>query len=530
MRHTEQSVYLLTMVLVAVCTTSRASGHRIEKLTIDRREIFDTTGNASSFIGTFINSFHWLTRESTIRQELLYREGDVVDIDVMLESERNLRALGIIGDVETSIDTLSDSTVAVRVTTRDKVTLGVSPSYQQGGGVQSAGFALKDDNFLGKAQSLSLGYRYQSDYDYPHSQDISFSDRRLFGTRLSLKFHYKNSAFLRSIGMISDRPFYADRSPWAGGLSVSHLDVRLPFYEDGLRVRETAFSQEGATAYYARSYGDRLMIRPGVALVHTRSTGATTRTIDNLNLLNVGVNVMRRRYDQRVFLNNHGRTEDVPTGFLAYGMFGTNLHSSSVDGPNDLVQAGWMQSWAIGDDAYFSYQMDFSTFLGNTRYREETLCWSVLHYYKPRYDHTLVVRAGQVIGIDWSPERQLTLGMSDGIRGYRNNAFSGTRRVTYNIEERWLSPAQVWIFKLGAAAFFDGGSAWYSHEPVKFHNAVGIGLRIENTKQQGAGVIRIDLAYNADQRRFAEIIVSSSVFLSAFQDLGFIPPTRIGLP
>lgn len=504
------------------------SAYRIEKITIQRNPIFDAESpSEGKFIGTLVNSLHWLTRESVIRNELLFEEGDQLDIEAVHETERNLRGLGIIGDIATRIDTLDDSTVAITIETRDKMTLGANPSYQRGGGVQSFSFTAKDDNFWGNAQSVSVGYNYRSDRSSPHGVEVIFSDRRLFGSRWGTKLQYKDSEELSMQSLQLDRGFYADAARWAGGFSFDRTEVRIPFYEGGIKIRENLISQQLHKAYYALSFGDEIKLRPAVVGFHSRAHGGNQRTWDNLDIVNIGLNIMRRRYYERVFLNNHGRIEDVPIGFLANFVAGRNLRLSGTDGPAYYFQANWVHSVNIDAAYYLGYSISYNTFAGATGFRESTFGWSFLQYFKWKYDQVFVARVSGTHGIDWSPDRQLYLGNATGLRGYNNFELGGQRRIQCNIEHRFFSRAKIWIFRIGGAAFWDGGTVWSGDQNLwreKFHNALGAGLRIENTKQQGSGVIRIDLAYNFDRRAIGEVIISSSVPLSAFQELGFILP------
>jgi hypothetical protein len=76
------------------------------------------------------------------------------------------------------------------------------------------------------------------------------------------------------------------------------------------------------------------------------------------------------------------------------------------------------------------------------------------------------------------------------------------------------------------------GTVWNNSQDfstLRLHSSVGIGLRIENIKQQGPGVIRIDVAYNFDKKRINGIVISSKVLFSAFNDFGFISPITTGL-
>jgi outer membrane translocation and assembly module TamA len=149
----------------------------------------------------------------------------------------------------------------------------------------------------------------------------------------------------------------------------------------------------------------------------------------------------------------------------------------------------------------------------------EGLCLS--HWKVSRY-HTLVARLEVAAGFGWSGNRQMLLGSSTGLRGYAEGAFSGDRLIRYSLEHRVFSDLSVLFFRLGAAAFLDGGTAWFGGDPLgrkRFSNAVGMGLRIENTKVQGPGLIRIDVAMNLDERRMGHVTLSSALPFSAFLDL-----------
>ncbi len=86
--------------------------YRIDTIIIHRRNIF---GSRSGWIGSAANSLHILTREDVIRRELLFEPGDPPDPDLFDETERNLRALGIIGDVAVIADTVAGRRVRVHV-------------------------------------------------------------------------------------------------------------------------------------------------------------------------------------------------------------------------------------------------------------------------------------------------------------------------------------------------------------------------------------------------------------------------------
>jgi hemolysin activation/secretion protein len=166
-----------------------------------------------------------------------------------------------------------------------------------------------------------------------------------------------------------------------------------------------------------------------------------------------------------------------------------------------------------------------SYFIGTTP-AEETISATAFHFWRLMPNQTLLARVSTTVGSHWSPTSQLTLGSFNGLRGYRNNDFVGQRMLVVNVEDRIFSLARIWFFKLGVAPFFDSGVVWnegegFGHE--RFHSAVGLGLQVESSKQNGNGVFRIDLAYNMDQHRIGLVFSLNHVF-RAFSNMEFIPP------
>ena len=78
-------------------------GRVIKRITIIRKNIFDDElMRRSHFYYRWANSVHIKTRESVVRRELLYHVGDTLDVVKVIETERNLRLMGFIGEVITS--------------------------------------------------------------------------------------------------------------------------------------------------------------------------------------------------------------------------------------------------------------------------------------------------------------------------------------------------------------------------------------------------------------------------------------------
>src|SRR5450756_15584 len=79
------------------CASALAEGPvRIGTIRIESVDVFSPDEAAKGWIYRAANTIHMQTRESFLRKQLLFREGDVLDIARLEETERNLRALPFI--------------------------------------------------------------------------------------------------------------------------------------------------------------------------------------------------------------------------------------------------------------------------------------------------------------------------------------------------------------------------------------------------------------------------------------------------
>ena len=203
---TAASCTLLLAGLQSACGQEQA---RIGTISFQSKKVFDPADSSEyNFIGSIANSLHWQTRERVIRDELLFARGDLYDPRIVYESERNLRGLGIVGNVSILCDTSGGDSVGVTVLTQDKWTLGLNTGYKQGGGTTSFYGTLKDDNLFGTGQKLSAGYNYSSDRPNPNGEEIDYIEPRTFGSRWRTRLQLTNSDDQRIQSVFFERPFF----------------------------------------------------------------------------------------------------------------------------------------------------------------------------------------------------------------------------------------------------------------------------------------------------------------------------------
>lgn len=490
-----------------------ASGARIGQIDIHIGDIFDTSDpRENRWLFRLANRLHPTTRAWAVRAQLLFREGDVFDPRVLAESERTLRATGNFYDVEVvpvAYDELT-GTVDVAIRARDVWTLTGGVSFSRGGGENSSGFKVRDDNFLGTGKSLKLERSEDVDREI---QILRFFDPNVFGSRWRAKVQVEDNSDGEVWDLELGRPFFSLDS--RRGFYIRALDEERidPHYELGkVRVR-FRHEIEFLEAYYGWSKG----LRNGRALRWL--AGFTTRTDDfsraptpqpaaflpddrKLVFPWLGFSSVADQFTEIRDFDQINKTEDLSLGFTLEGSVGYSMKSLGAD-RNALI-------WGVRSFGGFRLtprqtgRFDFSfsgRFSGDGM--ENVLGSAELRWYLRNFGDNLffVLMRG-----DWSWEldedRQILLGGDNGLRGYPLRYQSGEKLFLLTLEQRIFT--NWYPFRLayvGAAAFFDIGRTW-NEDPFSLNQGwlrdVGVGLRVSSSRSGLGSVVHLDIAFPLD--------------------------------
>ena len=85
------------------------------------------------------------------------------------------------------------------------------------------------------------------------------------------------------------------------------------------------------------------------------------------------------------------------------------------------------------------------------------------HFARTYGPHQLQTSIQVDLADNLDPDKQLLIGGDSGLRGYPRRYQDGDRRFLFSIEHRWYTDLELFnLIHVGAAAFFDMGSAWYA--------------------------------------------------------------------
>jgi outer membrane protein assembly factor BamA len=495
---------LATVGIVGSSAALAQSGPRIRSIQIATENVFEDA--ETSFLARVADALHSTTRDDVIRRELLFSEGEPFDPARAIESERNLRALGLFRSVAIETKPAGPDEVDVIVRTRDAWTMEVSGTLGRVGGRGKFGVGLEEANLFGTGKKLAVDFSSNSDRT---SRQALYSDPNFLGRRLLLDLvyatnsdgerrHFELASPFRSLDSGSAAALaYEDVKRqtriYGGGLEVARLGVDTRSYEISAGRRITISSDRPVarlSAGYRREEASFTVERgePG-ALPDDRTFGFFFARVD---LLQPDFVVDRN-------VRSFSREEDFDAGRnISFEL----AYSAPILG----AQESFAAALTVSQGARLRNGLLVGTITARSRAREGSVENTLVEaevdgYWKPPRlrDQTIVGRLLFSLGNRLDRDVQLAADGGTGLRGYRMHAFTGDRRLIVNVEDRVpLTPELLHLFQLGAAVFVDAGYAWPADSPIRLSDLradAGVGLRIALPRAARRSLIRLDVAY-----------------------------------
>ncbi|GAB1430459.1 hypothetical protein MASR2M18_12920 [Ignavibacteria bacterium] len=526
-------IYFLIGVLFLIIPCFAYSQITVRNIYVDRKPVFDSTSKDWFFAGDIANWLHSSTRDYVIDDELLFSEDDELLDDDAEETERNLRRTGLFADAKVRVDTINDREADIYISVKDRWSTFLAPIYDIGGGASTFGGFFKEMNVAGTGSAFSAAIASRSENNIGMQGDAQLYIRRIFRSEINLYARVFAHRFRTIQELQIEKPFRTLSTKWGYG-AAGYNHFGSDFLYGGNKPLLTPFHEKRIAAWGGLGVKrkDRLFFTVSASAGEAqRLSPSLRRAFDNSGKLLLGFSSLSQKYERTVGLNGY-ETEDVPIGAWGTAVLGKTF-ALGDKGEGMYYAGGQVEQSARIKDAYlYGSVAGGSGFLqGGAQYTYQEFT-GLAHY---RISDNLLVagRLRQQTAWNWNAFRQLVLDNDAGLRGYAANKLTGANRIIGNVEMRWYPDIQFWIFKLSGAAFYDAGSVWNAGTTLggaQFHNAIGAGLRIHNLKASGPdAVIRVDFAYNADEKRFGGIILSAGQMFSIYAAPVFRAPQIFGL-
>jgi hypothetical protein len=489
-----------------------ARGAIIGNIRIVVGDVFDTSvAGEDRWLYRTANKLHIETRDSVIRNQLLFKPGEPYSQRLQLETERLLRANGYLYDAVIVPVAYDGTAVDLEVRTRDVWTLNPGFNFSRKGGTNTLGAQIEEDNLLGTGQELDFEWR--SDVDRESILVSYFNPHFLHSyTRLGVSYVDSDDGSTKLVSL--DRPFYALDVRHAGGIYAFQSERNDPRYQLGDEVGEFAHQEDFGQVYggYSRGLQGRWVRRWTYGFTYERDRFAVDPTQPlggplppdrELAYPWIGFDIVEDNFQERINQDQIRRTEDVLVGLRASARLGYAAPAFGAD-RNAIVASASVQD---GTDLRPGQSL-FGSLSASGRIEQGELVNGVLsaegrfYWETSRYSKFYVSVSGALTE-QLDEELQLTLGGDNGLRGYPLRYQAGTARALLTLEQRYYTKWYPFrLFHVGAAAFFDMGRTWGTDvtglESSGLLKDVGVGLRLGSSRSSFGNVVHIDLAFPLD--------------------------------
>lgn len=487
------------------------NGRIINKIIIKRLDPFgtkvtDTTQLATDTFSKLGNRTHATTREWVVKNNLLIKEGDEVDEEILRDAERILRRLPFLRDARVYILPIKGTfEVDILVITKDVWNISGSASYSD---PENFEFSLTDKNFMG------FGYEFENEFPYstlgkPNLGYLgTYRANNIKGTFIVGELTLARSFNFDRRGIELFRNFITPETKHAGGIEIAQerrLIARV--FADTTITFNTRLSFQDY--WYGRSFlidedddGSRTNFQLAGAYVVNDFIERPIATQDtnqvfldsHTRLLSIGI--AKRRFDRSSLILGFGRTEDIPLGYLAELTVGreNNTFTNRTYFGSQLAYGEYFDR--VG---FIRPSITFGSFFENKDFEQGVLKVQIDYFsflYRIRrtnlrqfisFKYTKGINRFNTEFIDINDER--------GVRGLADISLRGTEKLTFQAETVAFTPIYFAGFRMAIFGFID--FAFINNKTERlFDNTMyqgyGLGLRFRNE----------NLAFNTFQLRF----------------------------
>ena len=478
-----------------------------------------------------MNRLHWQTRESVIKQQLLFTEGLTLSPSALAESARLLRSRPYLMDAGINVQNPCEPEVDIEVITRDAWSLTPRVALNRSGGNSKTGFGVREKNLFGLG--VQIEFKTVKNLDR-QGQQFELSTKHLFNTRIQSSIYLENNddGFVRAVSI--GQPFYALDTRKSWGLEVSNVNEQVGFYQSGDRIRDTQRMRAAGSIFYGVSNGlkagrsHRFIFglsyeRQDVLLAFAQNVDAGETRTRKLVAPFVQWSSASDQFINAVNFDLIGFTEDIETGLVHNLRLAVS--PSALGGDQDRLQVSASAGMAVLASQKGLLRWDVSLsglrdFDGNET-QDIVFSAGIRGLFKPTVGAGYHASLNLDVARNVMTGQQLFLGGETGVRGYIDRLQAGDRRLRLRLERRqYLDRNLFGLLNLGWLVFADVGRAWTPDDvagnPKQSLMDVGIGLRLAPTKAERGKMIHLDFAVPLKNRD--DPLVSDYEFVVSIQN------------
>ena len=519
-----QKAVLAGALLAALSTASHADDASIDpeqieaeafvigEIVLDTNNVFNLEDEReNNFLFRLINKLHIITKDETLRKQMLLRPGEPYSVRLVEENERILRNRNYLYDVKITPVNAADGRVDLQVMTRDVWTLKPGLTASRSGGENKFGIELEELNLLGRGQEIRISR--VDDVDRT-SNSFGFRDPHIGHSWVDGAFNFADNSDGQSIFAALIRPFYALDTRWSLGGTFFDDDHRTAFYSLGEQAAEYQQQHQLSSLFGGWSQGLQngwvRRYQTGLVFDDNQFEAVMDGTLPalvpedrTLNYPYVGIDLIEDQFETTTNKEQIGRTEDFYLGQRISARLGYASESFGADREALVYRGSFSRGFgslesnalltSVWADGRLEHGESKNAVVGlNARYYRQ-------QSEKRMFFSTIEGSRGHELDLD----NVVELGGDTGLRGYPLRYQSGDSKLLFTVEQRYFTDWYPFrLFRVGGAVFADVGRVWGQNPAGEVNQGwlrdVGFGLRFAPTRTGFAKILHLDVAFPLD--------------------------------
>lgn len=448
----------------------------------------------------FLNKYHVLTRESTIKKILQFKVGSDLNPVLLMDSEAQLRNTQYIYDARILVDSIPNikDSVDVEVVVRDRWTVGMDIHQLK---TSNLNLELFDGNILGSGSRAGVYLVYSDEYKRKFGYGLSYLYENISNSNINIGSTYIDKIDSYDLSVSAIRPLQPKLNLF-GEISYDNTVYRPDvFHWDSITPeRRKTFS---ITLGRAFTLSEHNAIKRFVISLRYKTENSSYENIiykehiknlllpykyTNNKILLMQLSLYKNAYRREYMVYNFGTTEDIAEGYnlsaqLGYSYFDDikDAAYSSVSasyGTDKLIKGNIYVSSAIS--SFFNKENSFGgVFKFDAKYFTPLFDISGLQFRQfLTLDYAKLLHPNRYLGDNIYMGEHTTLKIDDWKKGVK-----GTQQFLFKSETDFFSRYQVLGFRVLFYNFLDLG--WITptgklFASDNFNYGFGGGIRLRN--------------------------------------------------
>ncbi len=450
--------------------------------------------NTKSSVNNWLNKIHISTRETIVRNNLQFKEGQALNPLIIRETEAFLRNLDYINDVRIFIYQIPlTEDVEITIVVKDVWSIGVDISNFS---TTSQDIKIYDKNFLGIGNRIDLNLIHKKSYSPQWGYGASYEYKNLWGTFTNFYGSYLDNISNQEVYFSVERPLETTLKYFGQiGYFYNHYQTDIvgwdsisPDYNQNFSVsfgRSFAIPDKHAIRRLVIA-GRYIQKAPEYRDVILQEKLRPYQYIKSKMFL-LQTSLYRQAYYREHLINCFGVTEDIAHGYNFSAQIGYSQFSESEKGMYGSLSASWGREYKSGN---YYLEAAISSFFNKQKAYEGILDFG-FHYFSP------LIKSGktrfrQFIDVDYSRlmnplpqfDNPIYISSLTNLNTWRfADEAKGTERLMFSWENDIFTNINIIGFRFLFFNFVDAG--WINSNGNlfsgdNFNYGFGVGVRVRN--------------------------------------------------